>query len=243
MSKVLQAHRLSSHERANRRAWIVIVALCAIGAGAVIHRLGTLAVISPRGPVAQANMDAHFRAKAALTLLHIVPSLLFVLLLPTQFVSSLRLRWPHFHRWTGRAVMGLGAVVGLSALVLSLHPVGGIAESSATLLFGSLFLVFLVAAWRHIRNGRVQLHREWVTRMTAVALGVATVRPIMAVFFATSRLTGLTPEQFFGPAMWLGFTLTYLAGEAWIRYTRLRIGQKDDLAFSDFRTIPNEVKL
>ena len=58
--------------------------------------------------------------------------------------------------------------------------------------------------------------------MVAVALGVATTRPIMAVFFATSRLTGLTPEQFFGPAMWLGFISTCLAGEAWIRYARSR---------------------
>jgi hypothetical protein len=57
-------------------------------------------------------------------------------------------------------------------------------------------------------------------RMVATALGVAATRPIMAVFFATTRLTGLTPEQFFGPAMWLGFISTCLAGEAWIRYTR-----------------------
>jgi hypothetical protein len=56
--------------------------------------------------------------------------------------------------------------------------------------------------------------------MVAIALGVATTRPIMAVFFATSPLTGLTPEQFFGPAMWLGFVLTCLAGEAWIRCAR-----------------------
>jgi hypothetical protein len=58
--------------------------------------------------------------------------------------------------------------------------------------------------------------------MVAIALGVATTRPIMAVFFATSRLTGLSPEQFFGPAMWLGFTATYVAGETWIRRTRPR---------------------
>src|SRR5262245_20632143 len=72
--------------------------------------------------------------------------------------------------------------------------------------------VFETAGLNFIWNG--------VTRMVAIALGVATTRPIMAVFFATSQLTGLTPEQFFGPAMWLGFVLTCLAGEAWIRYAR-----------------------
>jgi len=42
----------------------------------------------------------------------------------------------------------------------------------------------------------------------------------MGLFFGTSRLAGLTPEQFFGLAMWLGFVSTYLAGEVWITYTR-----------------------
>jgi hypothetical protein len=118
--------------------------------------------------------------------------------------------------------MSLGIVTGISALRLSAHPVGGLTEATATILFGCLFLFCLARAWWHIRNRRVELHREWVTRMVAIALGVATTRPIMAVFFATSRLTGLSPEQFFGPAMWLGFTATYVAGETWIRRTRPR---------------------
>jgi hypothetical protein len=59
--------------------------------------------------------------------------------------------------------------------------------------------------------------------MVAIALGAAATRPIMAALFATSRLTGLSPEQFFGPAMWLGFTASYVAGELWIRHTRPRL--------------------
>lgn len=157
-----------------------------------------------------------------MTLLHIVPSLLFVLLVPVQFVSSLRRRYPRLHRWTGRIIMALGLVIGISAIWLSPHPVGGLAEGTATMFFGCFFLFSLGKAWWHIRNGRVNLHREWVTRMIAIALGVATTRPIMAVFFATRPLTGLTPQQFFGPAMWLGFVSTYLTGEAWINYTRSR---------------------
>jgi hypothetical protein len=70
--------------------------------------------------------------------------------------------------------------------------------------------------------------------MVAIALGVATTRPIMAVFFATSRLTGLTPQQFFGPAMWLGFISTYLAGEVWISYTRSRTGENHREMFPYF---------
>jgi hypothetical protein len=212
-----------SHSRRDRRFWIAVVILCAIGAGAAARRIVALGTTPVAGSSQLANMDAHFVAKAGMTLLHVVPSLLFVLLVPLQFISSLRRRHPWLHRWIGRMVMSFGLVVAISALWLSAHPVGGLVEGSATIFFGCFFLFALGKAWWHIRNGRVALHREWVTRMVAIALGVATTRPIMGVFFATSPVTGLTPQQFFGPAMWLGFISTYLAAELWINSTRVEI--------------------
>jgi hypothetical protein len=199
------------------------VVLCVIGAAVAIRRILVLRTLPPAGSADLGGLDAHFAAKAWMTLLHIVPSLLFVILLPLQFVSSFRNRYPRFHRWVGRVIMALGLLLAGSALWLSAHPVGGLAESTATIFFGCFFLFALAKAWWHIRNGRVEQHREWVTRMGAIALGVATTRPIMAVFFATSRLTGFTPQQFFGPAMWLGFVSTYLAGEAWMNYSGWRL--------------------
>jgi hypothetical protein len=203
-----------------KRFWIALLFLCAIGAAAALRRIVALESAPLAGPSPLAALDANFAAEAKIVLLHIVPSLLFVMLVPLQFVTSLRCRFPRFHRWTGRVIVVLGVVLGVSALRLSAHPVGGLAEGTATGFFGSVFLFSLGKAWWHIRHGRVGLHREWATRMTAIALGVATTRPIMGVFFATSRLTGLTPAQFFGPAMWLGFVSTYLAGESWINHTR-----------------------
>jgi len=219
-------------EAGSRRFWIALIVLCAIGAAAVIRRLVALR-IAPASASEFAYLDAHFAAKAGTTLLHIMPSLLFVLLVPLQFVSALRVRHPKLHRWNGRMLMGLGLVLGLSALWLSGHPVGGLVEGTATMFFGCFFLFSLGKAWWHIRNGRVDLHREWVTRMVAIALGVATTRPIMGVFFATRGLTGLTPPQFFGPAMWLGLVSTYLAGEVWIR--RQLSLKKNDVSIADAR--------
>jgi hypothetical protein len=40
-----------------------------------------------------------------------------------------------------------------------------------------------------------------------VALGIATTRPVMGVFFATRRLTHLSVSQFFGIAFWIGFSI------------------------------------
>ena len=74
-------------------------------------------------------------AKARLTLLHIVRSLLFVLLVPLQFVSSLPSRHLQFHRWTGRLILVLGVVLGVSALLLSVRPDGVAVEGMATIWF------------------------------------------------------------------------------------------------------------
>jgi hypothetical protein len=53
-------------------------------------------------------------------------------------------------------------------------------------------------------------------RAYSIGLAVTTIRPIVGVFFATSRLTGLTPRDFFGIAFWLGFTAHVVAAELWI---------------------------
>jgi EamA domain-containing membrane protein RarD len=117
----------------------------------------------------------------------------------------------------GRTIVVLGLIIGFSALGLLRNPIGGALEVSAILTFDAVFLLSLIKAFVYARRRQIALHREWMTRAMSVALGVATVRPIMGVFFATSRLTGLTPHEFFGLAFWTGFVATYVAGEAWIR--------------------------
>jgi hypothetical protein len=203
-----------------RVMWIGLIFLCVIAAVAALRRMTALAK-PPGGAAPQfADLDAEFANKPILTLTHIVPALVFVVLIPFQFSRSFRNRHLQAHRWVGRTAMSLGVIVGLSALPMSRHPIGGALEASATLFFDGFFLLSLTKAFLHIRRGAVALHREWVIRAMSIALGIATVRPIMGMFFATSTLTRLAPRDFFGLAFWTGFTLTYTAGELWIRYTR-----------------------
>lgn len=210
------------HLRLRRAMWIGLILLCVIAAGEAIRRITALAFPPRSSPPQIASLDEAFAKKPALTLAHIVPALLLVVLVPFQFSRSFRDRHIRVHRWMGRIVMSLGLIIGISALALIRHPVGGPTEATAILCFDGLFLLALTKAFLYIRRGRVELHREWVIRAVSVALGVATVRPVMAIFFATSRLTGLALKDFFGIAFWIGFTMTYIAAEAWVRYTRGR---------------------
>lgn len=171
-----------------------------------------------------AAFDTAFARHATLTMIHIVPGLLFVLLAPLQFVPTLRQRRPRLHRILGRVVLSAGLITGVTALAMtSLMAIGGAVERAATTLFGVLFLSALIRAFLSIRRRDVVRHREWMIRAFAIGLAVATVRPIVGMFFATQRLTNLTPQEFFGIAFWMGFTIHLIAAEAWIRHTRRQV--------------------
>jgi hypothetical protein len=182
----------------------------AIATAVVLRRLYALAYPNPAGPPQLAALDIAFANHAALTLAHILPALLFVLLAP--FVLLRRDR-----RWMKPALLAIGTAVGLTAFAMSAFAVGGRLEQSAVVLFNSLFLYWLWRAYLLDRQGHDRQARPSWVRCVAILFGIATTRPAMGFFFATSRLTGLQPQQFFGIAFWIGFSINTLAVEWWLR--------------------------
>ena len=197
--------------------WVVLLVLCVIAAAAAVRRIVVLIAPPVVERVPQMTvLDMAFASHKALTLCHIVPALLFVALLPMWFMRRVR-NLPEVHRRVTYALMILGGVIGVTALMLSLHPVGGVNEAAAAILYDCLFLFSLARAWLMLRRGDLALHRTWMMRAIAVLLGIATTRPVMGIFFATESVTHLQPQQFFGTAFWIGYTATYIVGEAYLR--------------------------
>jgi uncharacterized membrane protein len=216
---------MSESKRLTGLLWFAVCFLVLIGLAAVTRR--TLVLLQPatfEGNFAPAAaLDAGFAKHRALTLVHILPGGLFLSLALLQFVPGIRRKHPQVHRWTGRVLVVCGLIVGISALMMSFTMnIGGPNETAATTLFAIVFLICLVKAYLHIRRKEVTRHREWMIRAYGAALGVATTRPIVGAFFAFRRLS---PHEFFGIAFWLGFTITFLAAEAWVEYTRVRAGE------------------
>jgi hypothetical protein len=185
-------------------------ACTAISVAVVLRR--TVALIHPprSAPPQLAALDAIFASHTALTLTHILPALAFVALAPFVYIR----------RFAGaagpkRLLFPLGAVVGVTAYAMSNYSIGGWVERSAVLLFNSLFLFSLFCAWCLRRQPARNL--QWLTRAIAILLGIATTRPVMGIFFATSRVTHLSPQQFFGIAFWIGFSINTLIVELWLR--------------------------
>jgi hypothetical protein len=192
--------------------WLCI----AIAVAVVLRRLVALATPpNPNAPPQLAGLDTYFTAHATLTYVHILCALVFVLLLPLLFWRRTRNSVT-----LSRAIFPLGVIVGITAYAMSAHAVGGWLERAAVLFFNTLFLFALYRAFLYaLANNRPQKQR-WMLRAIAILLGVATTRPVMGVFFATSRLTHLTPQQFFGIAFWIGWSLNTVIMELWLRRGR-----------------------
>jgi len=188
--------------------WISIVISIAV----VMRRLIAFLHPSPSGPPDMLQLDAAFRSHELVTLLHIVPALVFVILTPLVLLTE-----DGRFSWLERLMYPLGLMVGITAYGMSAWAVGGWVERAAVFVFNSLFLYQLAKAFAFARRHDDLRKHVALLRSVAILLGIATTRPVMGIFFATSKLTHLSPQQFFGYAFWIGFTSNTIAIEIWLR--------------------------
>ena len=193
--------------------WVCIVISIAV----VIRRAIALAFPSQSGPAQMVDLDRAFVSHSALTLAHIIPALALVIVIPFALLSRFSgVKWPE------RLLFPLGTIVGLTAYAMTAYSVGGIIERSAVFFYNSLFLLSLGRAWFFKSQDRPIDERRWLLRAVAILLGIATTRPVMGVFFATSSVTHFAPHQFFGIAFWIGFSINWIIVEIWLYHQRKR---------------------
>jgi hypothetical protein len=207
----LEQHSVPAIKRGGAPRWLMIWfwACIVIAVAAATRRF--IVLIGPSDPGAvMSGLNAAFASRTMLTLAHIIPATAFVLLIP--FVLF---RVPGQKRLE-RTLLLLGVTVAITAYAMSVDAFGGWTERSAVLFFNSLFLFSLGKAFLYGLAGAVIPQRRWLVRSIGVLLGIATTRPVMGVFFATSQLTHLEPKQFFGIAFWIGFSINTIAVEVWL---------------------------
>lgn len=212
-----------------RLAWCGIGVLVAIGVIAVLGRalalVDTSLDFNPARPVLNASalkeisdFDRGFTAHPLLTVLHIVPSGLFLILASFQFSSRIRKNYLRFHRWSGRVLVAAGVIAAMSAIFLEIvFPYGGPIAASAVFLFSSIFLAAILRAFIAIRHRDAALHREWMIRAFSIAIGVSTIRIAGSVIYA---ITKGHLQDLVGPSFWIGWAITFAAAEFWIRRSR-----------------------
>src|SRR5262249_24907759 len=130
--------------RLRRPLWFVVIFLAFIGVAVAARRLTHVLPIALRGyhpPSPSASgvaaqftgIDDIFARHPYLKLIHIILGILFMLLGPLQFNSSIRARHLQWHRWNGRVFFVVGLIIGFSALTMSLAmpAIGGVNQAAA----------------------------------------------------------------------------------------------------------------
>jgi len=177
-------------------------------------------------PRSSANLNG--RPHAAVW--HVLTGALFFVLVSLQFSRRLRSRHPQVHRWNGRAMLALVTASGLAGMYLGLaQPYGGALESSATTVFGGLFVLFAVRGYQAIRRRDIARHREWMIRMFSIGIGISVIRVLgMANLFLFG--TQAMGPRGFALSLWFGWLLSLAVAELWILRTRSRRAPASDHA-------------
>lgn len=205
---------------------VAIGVLVAIIVVFFVRRLVTDVPHVVAGTVPDDDLAEKYVAHPWLAYGHIVPGMVYLLGAPFQLSRTFRSRHYALHRRLGRVLLGCALVSGVLSVVLGIvFAWGRGAETSATVVFGSWFVVTLLLAFRAIRDGRVAQHRRWMVRAFAVGLGVATIRIWVGIFTGIQiGLLGMGDATMplratFGVAFWLGLSMHVVFAEWWLRRT------------------------
>ena len=127
---------------------------------------------------------AHYRQIKWYLLPHGIMGACALLLGPMQFSDRLRQRFAKFHRVVGRFyVAGVFFAAPLGAMMQSYEERLGSARSFsiAAIVDASLWIITTAIALFFILKGKIQQHRQWMTRSFAVAIVFLEVRVVGGV--------------------------------------------------------------
>jgi hypothetical protein len=159
--------------------WSAVIFLALFGVAVAVRRIVYLVPILIRGyssPVVSNSgaaqfvaLDEVFARHPVLTMIHIVPGLLFMILGPLQFSTTIRARHLQWHRLNGRVFLGCHRCFGADHEFRYAFD-WRVNQAAATVLFGTFFLFALCKAYRHIRHREVSSSQMDDTRLCGLGL-------------------------------------------------------------------------
>lgn len=100
---------------------------------------------------------------------------------PTQFIGSIRLKWIKLHRLCGKVYVAAVLISSPLAFLVSFHssiPLAILGTASQSILW----FIMTFQAYRFIKAGRINQHRDYMTMSYALTLSAPVVRLGIVVF-------------------------------------------------------------
>ncbi len=148
--------------------------------------------------------------------LHFYTAGLALLLLPLQFSTRLRQRWPTVHRSSGGLYLACVLIGGISGLLLASRSQGGLATAVGFTLLGLVWLQCSGLALYYAVRGQYALHRRWMLRSAAMTFSAVTLRIYLGLGVP---VLGLDFRTVYIAACWLCWTGNLLAVEIYLRFS------------------------
>jgi uncharacterized membrane protein YozB (DUF420 family) len=209
--------------------WIVLFVLIGV-LGAGLHVLDHYSGVADN-PTLAAILERHiygreffahwldFRNYPGWRMAHMVVGILFVLVVPLQFVPAVRAHRA-VHRAIGRVAMVGSLILIASGMVFAFkYTYTGLPEQVPTVTYSLIYFWLVFMAVKKIRAGDVAAHREWMVRAFAMMMGISATRVWFYVFLKT---TDVPSNHFFSSIFWLGLGVNLLIAEIWINLTRVQ---------------------
>lgn len=139
----------------------------------------------------------------------------FVVIAAFQFWRGFRIRHPRTHRlmgYAGLALLSLLPITGVAASIV--YPFSGVPGVIPNLVWATIILFAVAKAWRAIRRRDVIAHEAWVTRATAMTVGITLSRiyePILV------QVLHMEAHAAVALVFWLGQGEGLIAAEFWLR--------------------------
>lgn len=156
----------------------------------------------------------HVETRAIALYAHIIFGPIAMILMPFQFWAGLRRRHPDIHRWVGRFSIIAILIAATGGLIIAPFVEAGPLAASGFLLLAVLWIGTTLNAYRHIRAGRVALHREWMIRVAAMTFAAVTLRLWIPFYFLA---TDLEFSVFYPIIAWQCWVLNLVAVEIYLR--------------------------
>ncbi len=153
-------------------AYIALFLICVVPAAAGVYRGTTLLLEWSWYPEFLRDRVDHLPL-----MIHVVSAAVFYILAAVQVLPRIRKRYPRWHRLAGRVAVIAGIAGAVSATWMTLiHPdARGPVLYYGRIVFGPLWLGFLVMGYLAIKRRDFSGHRDWMIRAFAVAMPAGTL--------------------------------------------------------------------
>lgn len=150
---------------------------------------------------------------------HVYSSIFILILGSTQFIESIRRKYPLFHRYFGLTyVMGILCISAPSGFVMGIHGNGGYIAQSSFCILSILWFYYTLQSFLEIQKRNIIKHRNYMILSYALTLSALTLRLHKYILANTTDVHRL---DIYRIVSWSGWVINLVIAYAFINRNTL----------------------